>query len=112
MIVPPLASAIHQTYSAIANPQATGILTPQTPIPLMNSHDTATTRVRNRASEMPNPIHHQRGVPDRSTRSLTASLNDLSVTSGGDDRRLLRQIDEGHALSSSIAGLRLRIRAV
>ena len=32
-IVPPLANAIHQTYSAIASPQATGISTPHTPMP-------------------------------------------------------------------------------
>jgi len=36
-IVPPLASAIHHTYSAMAKPQATGISTPQMPMPLMNS---------------------------------------------------------------------------
>ena len=36
-MVPPLASAIHQTYSAIARPQATGISMPQMPTPVTNS---------------------------------------------------------------------------
>ena len=80
--MPPLASAIHQTYSAIANPQATGISTPQTPMPLTNSQAIATTSVRNSASAMPNPIHHQRGACDRSTRSATSWLTDRNVTPG------------------------------
>src|SRR5579862_5305057 len=79
-IVPPLASAIHQTYSAIASPQATGMLTPQTPIPFTNSHAICTIRASSSANEQPNPIHHQRGAPGSNTRLLTSSLNDASVT--------------------------------
>ena len=60
--MPPLASAIHQTYSTIAKPQATGMLMPQMPTPATNSQVTATTRTKSRPSEMPKPIHHQRGA--------------------------------------------------
>ena len=37
--MPPLAKAIHQTYSAIARPQAIGIATPQTPMPCQHCED-------------------------------------------------------------------------
>src|SRR3954453_19076071 len=65
-MVPPLAIAIHQTYSASANPQATGMFTPQTPMPLTNSQTSCTTNTMNSANEMEKPIHHQRGVRDAS----------------------------------------------
>src|SRR6185437_13187744 len=75
-IVPPLASAIHQTYSASARPHATGMFTPQTPMPFTNSHVMAMTNSRNSVNEMPKPIHHQRGARLASTRPLTSSLNE------------------------------------
>ncbi len=109
--MPPLASAIHQTYSAIAKPQATGISTPQTPIPLMNSHAIATTSVSNSASEMPKPIHHQRGACGRSTRPLTSSLSERRVTLGSTTGASLGRSMTVHAFSLSIAGLGLRITA-
>ena len=80
--MPPLANAIHQTYSAMARPQATGISTPQTPMPLMKSQATATTRSSSSSSDMPKPIHHQRGACGRNTRSLTSSLSERKVTPG------------------------------
>src|SRR5215469_11961036 len=81
-IVPPLASAIHQTYSAIASPQATGMLTPQTPMPLVNSHASSTSRPEKSASESKNPTHHHSGARFISTRLLTSSLSEVRVTSG------------------------------
>ena len=81
-MVPPLASAIHQTYSAIAKPQATGMSIPQMPMPATNSQVTATTRTKSRPSEMPKPIHHHNGAPRRSTRALTSSLNERKLTPG------------------------------
>src|SRR5579883_2913895 len=60
-IVPPLAKAIHQTYSAIARPQATGMLTPQMPMPVTNRLVTATMRTRSSATAQPKPTHHQSG---------------------------------------------------
>ena len=81
-MVPPLASAIHQTYSAIAKPQATGMSMPQTPMPLTNSQVTAMTRTSSMPNEMPKPIHHHSGALGHSTRSLTSSLNDRNVTPG------------------------------
>src|SRR5689334_25226753 len=81
-IVPPLANAIHQTYSRIANAQATGIATPQTPMPLTKSHPICTSSAMNRRKEHPKPIHHQRGARSIRTRLLTSSLSEVRVTSG------------------------------
>src|SRR6185312_688471 len=81
-MVPPLASAIHQTYSASANPQATGMLTPQVPMPLMNSQAIWMTSSVNSMNDAPNPTHHQRGARWINTRLLTSSLTEVSVTSG------------------------------
>ena len=81
-IVPPLASAIHHTYSAIAKPQATGMLTPQMPTPLMNSKANCTTKVSSSAIPRAKPTHHQRGAPGRNTRLLTCSLSERKVTPG------------------------------
>src|SRR5579872_1416807 len=81
-IVPPLANAIHQTYSAMARPQATGISTPHTPMPLMNSHAICTSSTVNSANANPKPTHHHRGARWASTRLLICPLSDVSVTSG------------------------------
>src|SRR5579859_3768522 len=81
-MVPPLASAIHQTYSASARPQATGILTPHTPMPPMNSQPIWISNTVNSANESENPIHHHSGARSISTRLLTSSLSEVSVTSG------------------------------
>src|SRR5689334_19384076 len=81
-IVPPLASAIHQTYSEIASPHATGMLTPHIPMPLTNSQVIWMIRTINRGKAKPNPTHHHRGARLISTRPLTCSLNEVSVTSG------------------------------
>src|SRR5215467_14002044 len=81
-IVPPLASAIHQTYSASAYPHATGMLTPHTPMPKVNSHTICTISTTNRANEIPNPTHHHRGARWLSGRRLTSRLSEVRVTSG------------------------------
>src|SRR5690348_15846359 len=80
-MVPPLASAIHQTYSAIARPQATGMLTPHTPMPPMNSQPIPMMSTVNSANEMENSTHHHSGARSISTRLLTSSLSEVSVTS-------------------------------
>src|SRR5581483_6257420 len=81
-IVPPLASAIHQTYSAIASPQATGMFTPQIPMPAIKSHSSWASRTQSSKNEIEKPTHHQSGVRRISTRLLTSSLNEVSVTVG------------------------------
>ena len=110
-IVPPLASAIHHTYSAIARPQATGISTPQMPMPLMNSHAIWTKSVSSSASAMPNPIHHHRGVCGRKTRSLTSSLSERNVTLGSTTGASPEGRSRFMPSRSPIAGLGLRITA-
>src|SRR6185312_11745078 len=82
MIVPPLASAIHQTYSAIAKPQATGILMPQTPTPFANSQDTAISNMQNRMDPKLNPIHHHSGAFGLRTGLLTSVLSEYRLTPG------------------------------
>src|ERR1051326_4533678 len=81
-MVPPLASAIPQTYSEIAKPQATGMLTPHTPMPPMNSQPIWMIKTVNNANEIEKPTHHHSGARSISTRLLTSSLSELSVTSG------------------------------
>ena len=80
-IVPPLANAIHHTYSRIAKPQATGMLMPQIPTLLMNSQVSCTIKISSSTIPMPNPIHHHNGVSGLKTRLLTSSLKERNVTS-------------------------------
>src|SRR5205807_8004628 len=81
-IVPPLARAIHQTYSAIASPQATGIAMPQMPMPLTNSHTEATTSTSSRDSENRKPIHHHNGARGRNTVPAMSALSEVKVMLG------------------------------
>jgi hypothetical protein len=53
MNVPAWPMPIHQTKFTIANPHATGILTPQTPTPFSNSQPIA--KFSNRSKTMANP---------------------------------------------------------
>src|SRR3954453_9019071 len=82
MIVPPLASAIHQTYSAIAKPQATGMLMPQTPTPFANSHDTAISNRQNRTKPKLNPVHYHRGALGFRIGTLISVLSESRLTPG------------------------------
>src|SRR3954453_20913780 len=81
-MVPPLASAIHQTYSAIAKPHATGMSTPQTPMPFTNSQVQETISTASRNSEIPKPMRHHNGARCRSTLSPMWTLSEVRVTSG------------------------------
>src|SRR6202162_1040351 len=74
---------IHQTKFTIANPQPTGMSTPQIPMPLTNRYaiDTISTLVSRKASR--NPAHQPIGVLRVRTIELILSVTLLHVYPGG-----------------------------
>ena len=61
MKVPAWPIPIHQTKFTIANPHATGMLTPQMPMPRIKSQATAKRKIINKRKATMKPIHHEAG---------------------------------------------------
>jgi len=83
MSVPAWPMPIHQTKLMMPNPQATGVLGPQMPIPRRSRLVIETIRTRNRKKPMPKPMNHASGVRRRSsTIALILSVIEPKVCPG------------------------------
>ena len=60
--MPAWAIPTHHTKFTIANPQATGMFTPQIPTPLISSHETANKNIISKAKAMTKPTHQTAGA--------------------------------------------------
>jgi hypothetical protein len=67
---------IHQTKLPIAKPHATGMLTPQMPMPFTNNQLIAPKKTRTPANEMANAAHQPRPAGRSSTMSAMRSDTD------------------------------------
>ncbi len=71
----------HQTKLTMSQPQATGTLMPQMPMPFRNSHPTDTRKRLSSANESANAGYHHLGVFCRTT-ALIWSVTELGVWPG------------------------------
>src|SRR5262245_59184338 len=72
--VPACPMPTHQTKFTIANPHATGMFTPQMPIPTTNRYPTAYSNNMNNANDIANPAYQPRGVGRVNTMELILSV--------------------------------------
>ncbi len=77
MSVPAWPIPIQNTKLTIANPQLTGLFTPQTPTPVINRYPTIAISTAVIAHEMPKATYHARGGLGRSTTRHTISVTDV-----------------------------------
>ena len=82
MNVPAWPMPIHQTKFTIANPHATGILTPQIPTPFSNSQPMAKFISRSKAKAMANPPSQPLVTGRLSTISLIFRVTDSLLYPG------------------------------
>jgi hypothetical protein len=77
--VPAWPMPIHQTKFVIANPQATGTLMPQIPVPFTRRYESATSSSSVRRKAMVNPSHHENGARRANTIDAILSVTDPNV---------------------------------
>ena len=80
--VPAWPIPIHQTKFRISIPQATGMLTPQSPMPTKRSWVIVSSISWKRMNEIAKPTNHQTGVLRFKTIELILSVTEANVSPG------------------------------
>ncbi len=86
MSVPAWPIPIHQTKLTMAKPHATGISTPQMPMPRRKSHATATISRNRNPEATAKAAHHQRERIRARGIDATSSVIEPSVAPGSSSR--------------------------